>query len=134
MFLRLTTTGQISNWSWQGRFSGWVRLSQIIPLGSGNSYFPLFIFCWPKGGRACLIAQSQCYLRYDILKNKKFDVKKLVPKISEEFTIVIIWSIQMLGLKGSRYAPAVHYFLCAFSEKMAAYSLVIDNVHFVISS
>ena len=40
----------------------------------------------------------------------------------------------MLGLKGSRYAPAVHYFLYAFSEKMAAYSLVIDNVHFVISS
>ena len=28
----------------------------------------------------------------------------------------------------------VHYFLCAFSAKMATYSLVIDNVHFVISS
>ena len=26
------------------------------------------------------------------------------------------------------------YFLCAFPEKMATYSLVIDNVHFVISS
>ena len=28
----------------------------------------------------------------------------------------------------------VHYFLCAFSAKMATYSLVIDNVYFVISS
>ena len=28
----------------------------------------------------------------------------------------------------------VHYFLCAFSEKMATYSLVIDNVYFMISS
>ena len=29
------------------------------------------------------------YLRYDILGNKKLDVKKFIPKISEEFTIGI---------------------------------------------
>ena len=28
----------------------------------------------------------------------------------------------------------VHYFLCAFTLKMATYSLVVDNVYFVISS
>ena len=28
----------------------------------------------------------------------------------------------------------VHYFLCAFSAKIATYSLVIDNVYFVISN
>ena len=28
----------------------------------------------------------------------------------------------------------VHYFLCAFSAKIATYSLVVDNVYFVISS
>ena len=28
----------------------------------------------------------------------------------------------------------VHYFLCAFSAKTATYSLVLDNVYFVISS
>ena len=28
----------------------------------------------------------------------------------------------------------VHYFLCAFLAKMATYSLVMDNVYFVISS
>ena len=44
---------------------------------------------WPKEGRTCLIAQRQWHLRYDILKNEKFDVKKLIPKISEEFSIVV---------------------------------------------
>ena len=38
----------------------------------------------------CLIDQRQWHLPYDILKNKKFDVKKLKSKISEEFTIAII--------------------------------------------
>ena len=49
--------------------------------------------------------QRQWHLRYNILKNKKFDVKKLILKISEEITIVIIWPLQMLILKGSRYVP-----------------------------
>ena len=57
---------------------------------------------WPKEGLACFIAQRQRILPYDFLKNKKFDVKKLIPKILEEFTIVIAWSLQMLGLNGSR--------------------------------
>ena len=57
---------------------------------------------WPKEGLACFIAQRQWILPYDFLKNKKFDVKKLIPKILEEFTIVIAWSLQMLGLNGSR--------------------------------
>ena len=47
------------------------------------------MFWLPKEGRACLIAQRQWHLRYDILKNKKIDVKKLIPKVSEEFSIVI---------------------------------------------
>ena len=71
------------------------------------------MFWLPKEGRACLIAQRQWHLRYDILKNKKIDVKKLIPKISEEFSIVITRPLQMLGLKGSRYAPAslnINYF------------------------
>ena len=34
----------------------------------------------------------------------------------------------------SSFLCTVHYFLCAFSAKMATYSLVIDNVYFVISS
>ena len=72
--------------------------------------FLLFIFCWRKEGRACLIAQRQWILRYDILKNKKFHFKTLIPKISEEFTIVITWPLQMFGLNGSRYAPDVRYF------------------------
>ena len=42
-----------------------------------------------EDSRACLIAQRQWHLRYDILRNKKFDVKKLIPKISEEFSIAI---------------------------------------------
>ena len=66
---------------------------------------PLPQICWPKEWRACLIAQRQWILRYGILKNKKFDVRKLTPKISEEFTIVITWPLQMLGLEESRYAP-----------------------------
>ena len=28
-------------------------------------------------------------LRYDSLENEKFDVKKLIPKISEDFTFII---------------------------------------------
>ena len=68
-------------------------------------YFSLCIFCWPKEGRGCLIDQRQQHLWYDILKNKKFYVKKLIPKIPEEFSIVIIWPLQMLGLKGSHHAP-----------------------------
>ena len=44
---------------------------------------------------------------YDIIKNKKIDVKKLILKISEEFTLVIIWPHQILGLKGSCYASEV---------------------------
>ena len=47
-------------------------------------------------------------MRYDILKNKKFDDKKLKPKISEQFSIVIIWPLQMLGLKGSHNTPDCH--------------------------
>ena len=39
------------------------------------------------------------------LKIKKFDVKKLIPKISAEFTFVLTWPLQVLGLKGSRCAP-----------------------------
>ena len=35
-----------------------------------------------------MIDHRQWHLRYDILENKKFDVKKLIPKITEEFTIV----------------------------------------------
>ena len=54
--------------------------------------------------------QRQWHLRYDILKNKTFDVKKLKPKISEEFTIVIIWPLQMLRLKGSHCGPACYNF------------------------
>ena len=42
-----------------------------------------------EDSRACLIAQRQLHLPYGILKNEKFEVKKLIPKISEEFTIVI---------------------------------------------
>ena len=41
---------------------------------------------------------------------RKTDVKKLIPKISEEFTLVIIWPHQMLGLKGSRYASVTNSF------------------------
>ena len=52
-----------------------------------------------------LIDQRQWHLRYDILKSKKCDVKKLTSKISEEFTIVITLFLQMLGLKQSCYAP-----------------------------
>ena len=59
-----------------------------------NPCFPLFMFWWPKEGRACLIAQRQWHLRYDILKNKKFDVKKLIPKILEEFSVVTTWPLQ----------------------------------------
>ena len=55
---------------------------------------------------ACLISQRQRLLRYDVLKNKKLDVKKLIPKILEEFTIVITWPFQILGSKGSHYAPS----------------------------
>ena len=54
-----------------------------------NSYFSLFIFYWPKEGYTSLIAHRHRHFRYGILKNKKFDVKKLLPKISAEFTIVI---------------------------------------------
>ena len=50
------------------------------------------------------MAQRQRYLRYDILKNKTVDVKKLIPKILEGFIIVITWPLQMRGLKGSHYA------------------------------
>ena len=42
-----------------------------------------------EDSRACLIARRQWDLPYDILKNEKFEVKKLIPKISEEFSIVI---------------------------------------------
>ena len=42
-----------------------------------------------EDSRACLIAPRHWHLRYEILKNKKFDVKKLIPKILEEFSIVI---------------------------------------------
>ena len=73
-----------------------------------NLYFLVFIFCRPKEGPAWLIAQRQWHSWYDILKNKKIDVKKLIPKISEEFTIVTTLRPQMLGFKGSRYAP-VYY-------------------------
>ena len=52
-----------------------------------------------------MIAQRLWYLQYDILKNKKLDVKKVIPKISEGFTIVITRPLQMLGLKGSRDVP-----------------------------
>ena len=38
---------------------------------------------------------------YDILKNKKFDVKKLTPKISEEFTIVILFIVYCHNLTPS---------------------------------
>ena len=56
-----------------------------------------------KEGGPFLINQRQWHLRNDILKYKIFDVKKLIPKISD-FTIVIFWPLQMFGLKGSRYA------------------------------
>ena len=39
-------------------------------------YFPLCMSCLPKEGRACLIDHRQWHLWYDILENKKFDVKK----------------------------------------------------------
>ena len=42
-----------------------------------------------EDSRACLIAPRHWHLRYEILKNKKFDVKKLIPKTLEEFSIVI---------------------------------------------
>ena len=70
-------------------------------------YFPLFMVWWPKEGHTCLIAQRQWHLRCDILKNEKFDVKKLIPKISEEFSVVVTWPLQMLGLKGCRYASVI---------------------------
>ena len=41
---------------------------------------------------------------YVIIKNKKIDVKKIIPKISEEFTLLIISPHQMLGLKEFHYA------------------------------
>ena len=75
-----------------GRKITWFTTAQILT----GVYFPLFIFCWPKKGRARLIDQWQWYLRYDILKNKKFDV---IPKISVEFIIVILQPFQMLGFK-----------------------------------
>ena len=55
-----------------------------------------------------------------------------------------IWSYQWMGCDFFRqpfllcttfcFLCTVHYFLYTFSAKMATYSLVIDNVHFVISS
>ena len=34
-----------------------------------------------EDSRACLIAERQWHLRYDILRNKKFDVKKHIESI-----------------------------------------------------
>ena len=61
-----------------------------------------------------MIDQPRWHLRYDILKNKSFDVKKLIPKIPEEFTIVIIKPLQMPSLKKFRYAPAKYCFVFCF--------------------
>ena len=46
----------------------------------------------------------------------RFDVKKFISKISEEFTIVIIWPLQMLGLKVFRYAPGFTFNLRSLHE------------------
>ena len=54
--------------------------------------------------RTSVFDRSATEAIYDIIKNKKYDVKKLIPKISEEFCLIIIWPHQMLGLKESRYA------------------------------
>ena len=40
----------------------------------------------------------------------------------------------LLCLTFHSFLCTVHYFPCVFSAKMAIYSLVMDNVHFVISS
>ena len=46
----------------------------------------------------------------------RFDEKKFISKISEEFTIVIIWPLQMLDLKVFRYAPGFTFNLRSLHE------------------
>ena len=60
--------------------------------------------------------QQQWHLWYDILKNERFDVKKIISKISEEFSVVIIWPLQMIGLKVSCYAPGFTFNLRSLHE------------------
>ena len=64
------------------------HMNHPLPSVTGV-YFPLCISYWPKEGRACLIYHQLWHLRYEILQNKKFDVEKVISKLSEDFTTVI---------------------------------------------
>ena len=61
-----------------------------------GAYFLLRISCWPKEGRACLINHRQWRLWYEILKNKKFDVKKLTENIGKVYYCNIFDSFRFL--------------------------------------
>ena len=81
----------------------------------------MFIFCcvyFLTKRRTHVFDRSAIMAFYDIIKNKKSDVKTLIPKISEEFTLVIIWPHQMPGLKGSRCASD-------FCKKHKTYLLIL---------
>ena len=58
-----------------------------------------------------MIDQRQCHLWYDILNDNKSDVKKLIPKKLEEFTLVIVWPHQILGFKGSTLLKVLYVFV-----------------------
>ena len=65
----------------------------------------MFIFCclyFPDQKKDGVFDGSVTLAFYDIIKNKKTGVKKLITKTSKEFTLVINLLHQMLGLKGSR--------------------------------
>ena len=96
-----------------GRKAAWFTIAYIP---SRCLFSVVYIFLTKR--RTCVFDRSAIMAFYDIIKNKKSDVKTLIPKISEEFTLVIIWPHQMPGLKGSRCASD-------FCKKHKTYLLIL---------
>ena len=67
----------------------------------------------------------QWHLWYDILENKKFDVKKIAENIERVYYCNKFDPFQMLGLKGSGYAPMFRIFF---------YLLLMNQARLVLGS
>ena len=64
---------------------------------------------------------------YDILENKKFDVKKCIPKISEEFTIVINLTHSNAWFEGVSQRPWLLYIFLTTPDEIEKYVEIMQS-------